>query len=189
MHAFEIRRLGAADGPAYRALRLEALERHPESFGMALEDVAGHGPDWFGARLEQGVTLGAFREGALAGAVTLVLNEGAKLRHKGDVVAVYLRPVARRRGLGAALLRRLVEEARPRVEGLRLTVEAENGAALRLYESLGFRAYGRERRALKIGDRYHDEVLMELALKDVSTGPDPALEPTHSPHQETRGAA
>ncbi|MFH6786473.1 MULTISPECIES: GNAT family N-acetyltransferase [Methylobacterium] len=182
MHAFEIRRLGAADGPAYRALRLEALERHPESFGTAFEDVAGHGPDWFGQRLEQGITLGAFRDGALAGAVTLVLNEGAKLRHKGDVVAVYLRPAARGLGLGAALLNRLVDEARPRVEALRLTVEAGNGAALRLYERLGFRAYGRERRALKIGGRYHDEVLMELVLADDSTRPHHALESTHSHH-------
>lgn len=180
MDAFEIRRLGAADGSAYRSLRLEALERHPASFGTSFEDVAGHGPDWFGARLEQGITLGAFRDGALAGAVILVLNEGAKLRHKGDVTAVYLRPAARGLGLGTALLGRLIAEARPLVEALRLTVEAENGAASRLYESLGFRAYGRERRALKIGERYHDEVLMELALAN-----DPALEPANPHAPET----
>ncbi|OAS22256.1 GNAT family N-acetyltransferase [Methylobacterium platani] len=189
MDTFEIRRLGAADGPAYRSLRLEALERHPASFGTAFEEVAGHGPDWFGARLEHGITLGAFRDGALVGAVTLALNEGAKLRHKGDVVAVYIRPAARGLGLGAALLGRLVAEARPRVEALRLTVEAGNGAALRLYDSLGFRAYGRERRALKIGERYHDEVLMELVLADDSPHPEPALEPTHPHDPESPRAA
>ncbi len=184
MHAIAIRRLRAADGPAYRSLRLEALERHPASFGTALEDVAGHGPDWFGARLEQHLTLGAVRGEVLLGTATLVLQEGAKLRHKGDVTGVYVRDEARGLGLGAALLRRLVAEARPRVEALRLTVEAENRAALRLYEGLGFRPYGCERRALKIGDRYHDEVLMELVL-----AADPALEPLDAHHQESpRGA-
>ncbi|MEE8626459.1 MULTISPECIES: GNAT family N-acetyltransferase [Methylobacterium] len=184
MHAIAIRRLRAADGPAYRSLRLKALERHPASFGTAQEDVAGHGPGWFGARLEQHLTLGAVRGEVLLGTATLVLQEGAKLRHKGDVTGVYVRDEARGLGLGAALLRRLVAEARPRVEALRLTVEAENRAALRLYEGLGFRPYGCERRALKIGDRYHDEVLMELVL-----AADPALEPLDAHHQESpRGA-
>ncbi|WP_082171523.1 GNAT family N-acetyltransferase [Methylobacterium indicum] len=180
MDAITIRRLRAVDGPAYRSLRLEALERHPASFGTALEDVAGHGPDWFGLRLEQSMTFGAFRSDTLLGAATLVLQEGVKLRHKGDVTGVYIRGEARGLGLGAALLDRLVAEARPRVEALRLTVEAENHAALRLYEGLGFRPYGRERRALKIGDRYHDEVLMELVLAG-----DPALEPPDAHHQES----
>ena len=49
------------------------------------------------------------------------------------------------------------------VEEVRLTIVATNTAAIRLYERAGFEQYGLERRALKIGDDYHDEVLMALS--------------------------
>ena len=50
------------------------------------------------------------------------------------------------------------------VEDLCLTVVASNAAARRLYSSVGFKEYGLERRALKIDDKYYDEVLMALPL-------------------------
>jgi RimJ/RimL family protein N-acetyltransferase len=46
-----------------------------------------------------------------------------------------------------------------------LTVVASNVAARRLYSAAGFEEYGLERRALKVGDEYYDEVLMVLPLK------------------------
>lgn len=49
------------------------------------------------------------------------------------------------------------------VEEVRLTVVATNTAAVRQYTRAGFNQYGLERRALKIGDDYHDEVLMALS--------------------------
>ncbi len=53
-------------------------------------------------------------------------------------VAIAVRPQARRRGVGAALLAALVEEARAHgVPALSLSVEAEN-PAVRLYERAGF---------------------------------------------------
>jgi RimJ/RimL family protein N-acetyltransferase len=39
-------------------------------------------------------------------------------------------------------------------------VVSENLAARRLYESLGFAAYGHEVQALKHNGRYYDEILM-----------------------------
>ena len=64
-------------------------------------------------------------------------------------------------GPGAAV----IEAAADTVEELRLTVVASNATAVRLYARCGFREYGVEPRALKIGDRYHDEVLMALPLR------------------------
>ena len=50
------------------------------------------------------------------------------------------------------------------VEILQLDVVSENEAARRLYASLGFVEYGIERKALKQGGRYYDEVLMAKDL-------------------------
>jgi len=77
---------------------------------------------------------------------------------------MYVRPEARRTGLGAALVKRVVEYARTLVEELCLTVVASNTAACRLYSAAGFKEYGLERRALKVGSEYYDELLMALPL-------------------------
>jgi RimJ/RimL family protein N-acetyltransferase len=53
-------------------------------------------------------------------------------------------------------------QARSAVEEVRLSVTTSNAAAVRLYARLGFRPYGVEPRALKIGGEYHDELLMAL---------------------------
>ena len=47
---------------------------------------------------------------------------------------------------------------------VQLTVESPNVPARRLYTAPGFTAYGIEARALKIGDVYHDDVLMGKLL-------------------------
>ena len=69
------------------------------------------------------------------------------------------------------LLRVLMSMARLRGANLHrdasdiLTVVASNISAVRLYKGLGFEEYGLERRAMKIGSNYHDELLMALSLR------------------------
>jgi RimJ/RimL family protein N-acetyltransferase len=71
-------------------------------------------------------------------------------------------------------VQRIVEHAHTTlVEDVRLTVVASNAAAHRIYGAAGFKEYGLERRALKVGSEYYDEVLMALPLK-------PRTEPTPS---------
>jgi RimJ/RimL family protein N-acetyltransferase len=80
---------------------------------------------------------------------------------------MYVRSEARGTGLAAALLQQLIEHARTVVEEIRLTVVASNAAARRLYSAAGFKEYGLERRALKIGCEYYDDVLMALPLNSL----------------------
>jgi RimJ/RimL family protein N-acetyltransferase len=53
----------------------------------------------------------------------------------------------------------------PGLEQVALGVGTGNLGARRLYESFGFKAYGRETHALKIGNTYIAEDLMVLYLK------------------------
>jgi RimJ/RimL family protein N-acetyltransferase len=62
-------------------------------------------------------------------------------------------------------VRRVIAQARPLVEEIRLTVVASNATAYRLYSRAGFEQYGLGRGALKIGDAYYDEALMALSLR------------------------
>jgi RimJ/RimL family protein N-acetyltransferase len=58
----------------------------------------------------------------------------------------------------------IVEFARCKVELIQLAVVNENQQAIRLYARHGFVEYGLEKRALKQGGRYCDEVHMAKDL-------------------------
>ena len=98
--------------------------------------------------------VGFYRESAL------------KVRHKGYIVSMYVQPEDRRRGIARALLLAALERIRrlPDLDHVLLAVMETQAAAKRLYESLSFTVYGREPRAVRIGDEYFDEEFMILKL-------------------------
>ena len=159
-----VRRLGEADVEDYRTIRLEALELAPEAFGSTLAREQAFSRADFLARLTGGLVFGAFEGEALAGIAGLVVEAGAKERHKGTLFGMYVRPGARGRGVGLALVEAVLAAAEGLVEQVLLAVVADNAAARLLYERCGFSAYGVEPRALKFNGRYFDEVLMVRPL-------------------------
>ena len=171
--AVPIRALIAADLPAYKTLRDEMLFAHPEAFTSdAAEEVAKEPADYLQRlgldRRERGhFVLGAWRGERLVGAIGLERDHRRKGRHIGHVVGMMVRPEARGRGIGRELLEGLIGEAR-RTEGmelLTLTVTAGNAAAVGLYETAGFVAYGLLIRAIKLANgTYHDKLHMVLSL-------------------------
>lgn len=164
MGSLEIRRLNPEDAVIYKALRLEALQNHPEAFGSDYDAEKDRPVDQYAMRFqsEQAATFGAFHEGELVGVVTIVCSDPVKMRHRANLFAMYVTPRARKQQVG----RQLVEEAlrtlkqHPVIEQVHLSVVRTNEAAKALYRSLGFESYAIEPRALKIDDTYHDEELM-----------------------------
>jgi len=166
-------RLEADDIESYRALRLEGLKSHPEAFSSSWEDEAGKPVFWWAERLETNTVFGGWVDRSpLVGVAGLRVQNAIKLRHKGVLWGMYVRPAARGTGLAAALVQRVLEHAQTLVEEICLTVVASNAAAHRLYSKVGFKQYGLERRALKVDGEYYDEVLMALPLN-----PGPELAP------------
>jgi ribosomal protein S18 acetylase RimI-like enzyme len=164
----QIRVLEPADWEAYRAIRLEALANAPEAFAADLEEQRRLAPEDWANRLRgaDSFVLGAFENDRIVGMVGFVRQRGPKLRHKGTVWGMYVSPGCRGKGAGRLLMQELIERAR-RLDGLEqltLTVVSDNAPARQLYLSLGFQVYGREPRALKVGERYLDEELMILLL-------------------------
>jgi len=80
---------------------------------------------------------------------------------------MYVVPDQRGKGLGRRLLLAALERARawPEVEQVWLDVTTGNIAARALYVACGFTSIAIKPRVLKVGDHYHDEELMALALK------------------------
>ena len=164
-NTLKVRRLETDDTESYRELRLEGLKCHPEAFSSSWEYEAGKPMSWWAERLETNLIFGGWMEKSpLVGVAGLRVPHAVKLRHKGVLWGMYVRLEARGTGLAAALVQEVVEHAQTLVEEICLTVVATNAAACRLYNTAGFKPYGLERRALKVGDEYYDEVLMALPL-------------------------
>lgn len=163
-----IRRLESADAEAFCKIRLEALERNPEAFQATFRDEAAQSLNQVADRLRRATVFGAAISDAWVGMAGFFTLQGEKVRHKGVLWGMYVRPETRGRGIGAALAERVIAHARTEVEILALSVIAENAAARRLYERLGFVAYGTEPCAMKQDGVYYDEVLMAKTLGPVS---------------------
>jgi RimJ/RimL family protein N-acetyltransferase len=159
-----IRRLASDDVAAFHALRLEGFTRHPLQFRYSPDDERGMSLDIVAERLASAYVVGAFADGALAGIGGFSRLTGEKLRHKGLLWGMYVRSEARGHGFADGIVRAIVEHAAGRVELLQLTVMADNARAIRLYERWGFTAYGTEPAAVKVGERYLDELLMAKRL-------------------------
>jgi RimJ/RimL family protein N-acetyltransferase len=161
----KVRRLETRDVASYRELRLEGLQSHPEAFGSSWEDESAQPAAWWAERLATSTVFGGWIDDSpLLGVAGLHVHSAAKLRHKGVLWGMYVRPDARGTGLAARLVQQVIEHGQTVVEEICLTVVSSNAAAHRLYRAAGFEQYGLECRALKIGDAYHDEVLMALRL-------------------------
>ena len=161
---FDVGLLGPEHAGGFRALRLEALERHPCAFAAAHDEEAGQSAADASERLAHQAVFGGFVADALLGVAGFATPALARKRHKGLLWGVYVREGARGRGLGRALVARVIEHARTQVVQLHAAVAIDNAVACGLYRDLGFVSYGIEPRGLKAGERYFDQALMVLML-------------------------
>lgn len=167
--------LTADHAPRYRALMLEAYAQAADAFTSTPEERAREPMAWWAQRLASPLSqsFGAFLGDALVGTVALEYAARDKTRHSAHVIGMYVQPAARGRQAGAALMQAAVAAARARggVRVMRLTVTEGNAAAVRLYESVGFRAWGVEPWAIATPSGLQGKVHMALALDATLAAP------------------
>jgi GNAT superfamily N-acetyltransferase len=162
-----IRLLLPSDAQAYQDLRLEALKGSPEAFGSSYEEEAPLPLETIRARIPSSgpnAIFGAVTDEALVGIAGFAVYERMKARHKGVMWGVFVKPEWRKQRVGTALVQRVVDHAAHHVIMLEAAVGLTNDSARRTYHNLGFRPYGIERKAIRIGDVFHDEELLYLDL-------------------------
>ena len=168
----EIRRMTESDAPAFYSLRLEALEQEPEAFSASPQEHRALTLEAIAKRLgsapqDRNFVLGAFVDEVPVGMAGFFQEEGAKNMHRSRIWGVYVVPQWRRKGIARVLLAEIIRRARsrPELEQINLAVATVQEPAIRLYKALGFEIYGKDLRAIKVGDRYLDEDLMVLRLR------------------------
>jgi GNAT superfamily N-acetyltransferase len=130
-------------------LRIEPVEFADELFSEMLAEAAAPGgrfllrmrDEWLGGtvrfEIDGEILLGAFVEDKLVGVGAISRDPYAPAPGLGRVRHVYVLEGFRRRGVGRALLNRLLAHGRDHFSVLRLSTRTPEAA--QLYESLGFR--------------------------------------------------
>ncbi len=165
------RTLTVEDYPAYDALRGMALDFVPEAFGSTNQEEIPHRKNRFESNVthKESFIVGAFDDDELVGMVGFLKLEKIKLKHKGIIWGMFVKPEMQGRGIGSELMKFTLEKAAKiqHLQKINLDVNAENQAAIRLYEKMGFISFGVEKNALLVNNKMYDTILMSKNLGDI----------------------
>jgi RimJ/RimL family protein N-acetyltransferase len=165
-----IARLTASDASEYRKLMLDAYEQAADAFTSTVEERSCEPLSWWQKRIESpdGLTasFGAFAQSSLVGTVALEYSAKHKTRHSALLIGMYIQTAWRRAGAARALLSAAIASAaaRPEIQSVRLTVTEGNEPAIRLYQSVGFVAWGTEPQAIRTSAGLKGKTHMSLLL-------------------------
>ena len=114
---------------------------------------------------ENAIEIAAFIGGRIVGTAGVEpIGETEKIRHRADF-GIAVEKACWGRGVGRALTLACIECAKQAgYLQMELEVVAENASAVRLYESVGFREYGRNPRAFRARTGWQTLILMRLEL-------------------------
>lgn len=164
--ALQIRPAVVADASVLFALRMDALQNHPEAFSSDPSKEHKRGLAFWEQRiadLDHGLVYVAADGPQIAAMTGIYREEQAKLRHLANVWGVYVRPENRGQGAASRLIQACIAWAGERdLKVVKLAVVTTNSAAIRCYMRAGFRVYGVEPKALQYDGVFYDELLMAL---------------------------
>ncbi|PRZ12629.1 ribosomal protein S18 acetylase RimI-like enzyme [Laceyella sediminis] len=134
-----IRLLRETDAEAYRDVRLRALQESPEAFGSSYEEETQWTVAQFAEKLAvtpERWMLGAFDgKGKLVGVIGWYRGARLKIRHKSHIVAVYVEPEHRGKGIAKQLLSQAIDRVRTETD---IEQRAESGRGLCRFMPYGF---------------------------------------------------
>ena len=165
---YTVRAIGRDDLDAWWQLRLKSLHDHSDAFGSDYESSRQAGPRY----AERGYfTAGssrlfaAFTAGGELVAQAATFAESGKRSHIAQVVSVYTHPDHRGHGLASRLVQACIDHLQSfaDITSIRISVNADNAAALHTYRKLGFEAWGEEPDAIRTAEgSCHNELHMVL---------------------------
>ncbi len=138
-----VREVVAADWRALRDVRLEALRDAPEAFGSTYAREAVFAEADWQRRISRGGTFLGYLPEASASEPAGLIGGYAEEPELVELVSMYVRPRARGRGVGEALIAAVVDWAGARnAAAVHLWVTETNKPARLLYERCGFSLTG-----------------------------------------------
>ncbi len=164
----QIRKLLPNESNSYREIRLECLKKFPRNFGSNYHDEKEKAKLFFQPFIEQlnidNFVIGAFHNNSIIGISGFNRYEGEKTKHRGRIIQVYVNPEYQGQNIGTDIIKSTLAEAfkLTEIEQIEINVLATNKKAEKVYEKIGFEAYGLQKNYLKIGSTYYDHKMMMI---------------------------
>lgn len=132
----------------------------------------------------------ALADGVPVGMLSIAFNARVKQKHAARIYGVYVTPGRRRAGIGKALLKAALSEAREHggIVKVQLNVVPDMRAAVALYEGAGFRTVGRAKKEIRVGRRYYDVLIMEKLFWRAKSGREEPSTPSGSSLRGSRAS-
>ncbi|MGU3374779.1 GNAT family N-acetyltransferase [Chryseobacterium sp. M5A1_1a] len=136
----EYRNLLPNESKAYRVIRLESLEKFPESFGANYQEALKTEKFRIESDIEnqslERFVFGAFAEQELIGICAFVRDEN----NMGNIYQMYVREGFQGKNIGFGLIQAIINEANSRFKGIEIVLEVtpKNDRAYHLYKKMGF---------------------------------------------------
>lgn len=165
--SISVRALIPTDAEAYHSVRLCALHEQPPAFSSLPEDQPNPSETAVSlVRRDDHCFFGAFQNEQLIGIIRISRYSAPNEKHRAHLGSLYVLPSFRCHGYGRALIGEALNWAvnTPGINRVNLTVVTQQKAAIRLYQSFGFRIYGTEPEAFSRDGQFYDEHLMTLKL-------------------------
>ena len=160
-----ISRLSEDNWKKYREIRLEALRNEPTAFSSSYEEQKDFEDAVWRSRIKYAL-FALTPEKNPVGLVTIIFYSSEKIKHKVDIIQVYVKPAYRRKGIAGKLFDealRIVKNNKDVIK-INIAVNPEQIPAVRLYKSFGFKKIGSLSKELCIEGTYYDEDVMELII-------------------------
>lgn len=158
--------LNSTDFEQYNLLRELALDSYPESFASSNIEEKDKRKEGFNSIIhsEFNFFMGVFDKETLIGSVLFSREVKNKMKHKGNIFAMFLKTEYQGKGIASKLLKLTCNKAFSfdGIQQINLAVNASNSNAINLYEKIGFKTYGIEKKSLFINGKYFDDLLMSL---------------------------
>ena len=160
----EIKKLPPGRWKDFQDLRLEALQNDPLAFGSSYEEEKNLTQDEWKRRIKN--SLFAVSNDKPIGMIVYIINDKIKTRHVADIFGIYVKKEYRGQDIGTKLIESALKiiQKNGAVSKIKLTVNPEQKAAVKLYEKCGFQLAGRLKKELKVEDKFYDEIIMERFL-------------------------
>lgn len=109
--------------------------------------------------------LGCFIGEKLVAVANISVKERQRIRHIASLGISVIREYWNQ-GIGTYLMKYMIDYSREneQIEVIELEVRSDNYRAVELYKSLGFKVIGTMPKAIKIGNSYHENLMMILEL-------------------------
>jgi RimJ/RimL family protein N-acetyltransferase len=149
----------------YRDLRLQALKREPTAFGSSYDEEKDITEEQWRKRTI-GNALFALSKDKLIGMIGYFRVNRTKLRHIANIFGFYVSREYRGQGVGKKLIDSVLIQIKKSedIVKIKLAVNPEQKAAVKLYQSFGFKVVGQLKNELYIKGKFYDELIMEKLL-------------------------